>query len=370
MKTMQPDPERRYQSAAGLAADLMAFRAGGPVSAEAEAEDEQDADATRRTHRSAAEPDEATRRTAKGLSPPPARQASGAAASGGSFRSRAQRVLIPLAGIAIAYIAYAMISAVVLWRRGQQLDRDIHAEAVTDPDEIWNRWAAISKSNAQALALFGPRHSVRKREIAAADRIIERYRHGESQPVHENDWRRARAYLAHALELDPGDESVRGKLRLCEGHIDRINGGAHHNAAMLNEAVEKFEEAEPLLPGSPDPELGLANVYVYGLKEIDKAYAALQEAERHGYKLGQREKAQLADGYRDRGDRLYWDSRKIRGLPQERDQIQKAADDYGRALELYQSIAPYGNSSANIARVESSLETVKYRLEELASGSP
>jgi hypothetical protein len=51
--------------------------------------------------------------------------------------------------------------------------------------------------------------------------------------------------------------------------------------------------------------LGLARVYVYGLKDIDKAYAVLQEAERRGYKLGNREKAQLADGYvRDRGDRL------------------------------------------------------------------
>jgi len=175
--------------------------------------------------------------------------------------------------------------------------------------------------------------------------------------------------LAHALELDPGDETIRGKLRLVEGHIDRINGGAHHNAATLNEAVEKFNEAQQLLPQSPDPQLGLSNLYVYGFKDIDRAYAALQEAERRGYKLGHREKAQLADGYRDRGDRLYWDSRKIRGLPQEKDQIRKAADDYRRALELYQSIAPWGNSSANIMRVENSLETVKYRLEELDSDS-
>src|ERR1039458_8229292 len=70
---------------------------------------------------------------------------------------------------------------------------------------------------------------------------------------------------------------------LCEGQIDRINGVSHHNAAVLNEAVQKFEEAQQALPGSPDPELGLAGVYVYGLKDIDKAYAALQEAERHGY---------------------------------------------------------------------------------------
>jgi tetratricopeptide (TPR) repeat protein len=206
---------------------------------------------------------------------------------------------------------------------------------------------------------------VKKRLVAAANRVIDTNRNSETQPVYENDWKRARVYLAHALELDPGDESVRGELRLCEGQIDRINGLSHHNAAILNEAVQKFEEAERALPHSPDPELGLARVYVYGFKDIDRAYAALQEAERRGYRLGNREKAQLADGYRDRGDRMWWDSRNVRGLPQEKDQIQKAADDYKRALELYQSIVPYGNANINIVRVQGSLSAIETRLSEL-----
>ena len=60
----------------------------------------------------------------------------------------------------------------------------------------------------------------------------------------------------HALELDPADDSVRGKMRLCEGQIDRINGLSHHNTALLNEAVEKFEEAQQLLPKSPSHRRG------------------------------------------------------------------------------------------------------------------
>jgi uncharacterized coiled-coil DUF342 family protein len=55
----------------------------------------------------------------------------------------------------------------------------------------------------------------------------------------------------------------------------------------------------------------------------------------------------------------------VRGLPQERDQIRKAADDYRRALELYQSIVPYSSVNSNIVRVQSSLSTVEYRLAEL-----
>jgi hypothetical protein len=91
----------------------------------------------------------------------------------------------------------------------------------------------------------------------------------------------------------------------------------------------------------------------------------LQEAEKRGYKLGNRQKAQLADGSRDRGDRLWWDSRDVRGLPQEKDQIQKAADDYRRALELYQGIVPYSSANANIVRVQASLSAVEYRLAQL-----
>ncbi|MGA2590654.1 MAG: protein kinase [Bryobacteraceae bacterium] len=360
LKCMQPQADQRYPSAAALAADLVAFRTGSPVSAE-EAE-EVDTDATRRTFRTAPDAGQETRRTTKPVLPP---RTFGMPKTVSPFNRQGTRIIVMLAGLTLGYIVYAVTSNVLLWRQGQQLDRDIHTEVVTDTDAIWDRWAQISKGNAQALSLFGPRRSVKKKLVAAADRIIETYRNSDSQPVYEKDWVRARLYLAHALELDPGDDAVRGKMRVCEGHIDRINGLLHHNTAQLNEAVQKFEEAQQSLPHAPDPQLGLARVYVYGLKDMDKAYAALQEAERRGYKLGNREKAQLADGYRDRGDRLWWDSRNVRGLPQEKDQIRKAGDDYRRALELYQGIVPYGNANVNIARVQASLTGVETRLTEI-----
>jgi tetratricopeptide (TPR) repeat protein len=171
---------------------------------------------------------------------------------------------------------------------------------------------------------------------------------------------------ARALAVDPED-SIRGKLRLSEGHLARINGTSHRSAQELNLAVEKFDEARKLLPKSADPDLGLARVYVYGLKDIDKGYEALQEAQKRGYQLGNREKLLLADGYRDRADRLWWDSRNVRGLPAEKDQIQKAADDYKRAEELYQGISPWGKSIVNLVRVRLSLESVNFRLGQIAS---
>jgi tetratricopeptide (TPR) repeat protein len=158
---------------------------------------------------------------------------------------------------------------------------------------------------------------------------------------------------------------VRGKLRIAEGHLARINGTAHRKPEELNLAAEKFREAKRLLPTSADPELGLARLYVYGMKDIDKAYEALENARRNGYPLGPREKMQLADGYRDRADRLWWDSRNVRGLPPEKDQIQRAADDYQRALELYEGAGSWGKALLSMVRVRMSLEQVNSRLNEL-----
>jgi tetratricopeptide (TPR) repeat protein len=135
----------------------------------------------------------------------------------------------------------------------------------------------------------------------------------------------------------------------------------------LNEAVEKFGEAQQLLPQSPDPALGLARVYIYGLKDMDKASAAFHQAEANGYQLGNRERSQLADGYRERADRTFWDSRNVRGLPQEKEQVQQAADDYQRALDLYRKCAGYGNANSRIALVEQDLESVNTRLQQIDS---
>ncbi len=369
-KAMAPNPQARYQSAAEFAADLRAFRAGEPIPGL-----QQDWDATRRTFvRAPAAADETrrtepsgsasaaeeTRRTSAPVSAPPPARLRRRPSPFGLF----MRAIAALALASMLYGSWFTVSEYLLWKHGQQLERNIQTEQLTDLDQIWKQWTELSRGNPSSLLLHGVRKLVKQKFVAAADQVITTYRNSDTQPVYEKDWDRARTLLARALAVDP-DDSVRGKLRLCEGHIARINGTAHGNMAELNRAAAKFTEAQQLMPKSPDPELGLARLYVYGLKDIDRADQVLDEAAKHGYRMGNREKLQLADGYRARADRLWWDSRNVRGLPQEKDQVQRAGDDYHRALELYQSIAPYGNSNDSIVRTEKSLESVAFRLQQL-----
>jgi serine/threonine protein kinase len=374
-KSMAPDPARRYQSAADFTADLIRFRGGGSVLAQEDdgreitrrtvpSEPATDQSTRRTTASAVATADDSTRRTVPALPVTAAQPAKPAR----KISKTVLRTLV-LVCLAIAIFAgYEISSTYFLYMHGQQLEEQIKAETLTDADRIWQQWTELSKGQSSSLALYGARRAVKQKLVAAADHVIATYRSNDSQPVYQKDWEHARAYLANALTLDPGDNTVRGNLRLCDGQVARIAGTARHNSTLLNEAAQQLTESQRLLPKSPDPELGLARLYVYGLKDIDKAYIALQEAEHRGYALGNREKGQLADGYRERADRLWYDSRKIRGLPQEKEEVQKAQDDYNRALRLYQEIAPYGNANANIARVQAMLLAVQYRLQRLQGG--
>ena len=364
VKATAPDAAMRYQSAREFADDLIAFRHDGTVRAATE-----DLDATRRTTR--AELDDATRRTApQGEATrrkPPARNWPLTAQLPKRPRTKfgnVMRVVSLLAVAAILYGGWELFANYLMYQHGQQLKRDIQAEQVTDPDRIWDRWTELSKRNPSSLLLYSPRKAVKENLVETADRVIAAYRKADGQPIYEKDWERARNALARALAMDP-DDQVRGKLRLAEGHVTRINGAAHHDAKQLQTAVDDFSQADRLLPHSPDPQLGLARAY-YNLKDIDKTSAALEEAERRGYQLANRDKLQLADGYRDRADLTFWDSRNVRGLPQEKDEDDRAAADYRRALDLYQNVAPYGNASVGIVRVQASLLIVNVRLQQIA----
>jgi len=146
--------------------------------------------------------------------------------------------------------------------------------------------------------------------------------------------------LLHALSADPDDRMAHGKLRLAEGHLARINGTSHKSAAQLNDAVEKFTQAQQFMPQSPDPALGLARVYVYGLKDIDRASQAFDQAVNHGYKRGIARSRNWPMDTVSAPTGSGGFTQRARAAAGERPDP-AGRDDCKRALDLYQQSAPY-----------------------------
>ena len=202
------------------------------------------------------------------------------------------------------------------------------------------------------MLLVWPREAIRKKSLAALDDVLARSRRTDLT-VDQSEWQRAVSLAERALALDP-DDTTRGKLRLCEGHVARISGTTLNQLVDLNLAVVKFTEAQRLLPRSPDPQLGLAELYLRGLHDPDRARMALTRAGALGYTTGDRETRLLADGYRERAD-LRVGSARLAGTPaMARERLQQAHNDYQKALELYRALGSYGDA-----------ETVKSRLAEV-----
>ena len=187
--------------------------------------------------------------------------------------------------------------------------------------------------------------------------------------VRERQWRTAQKNLQQALILAPGSASLKASLRYCEGHLHRIDGEAEklrHRTAAANqhftEAVSAFREAAELRRDWPDPFLGLARTFIYGLEDIDRAADALKEAQKLGFTTGDRETAQLADGYRARGDSLRQTARQLAGMPQELEYLQRAGDAYRQAQGLYERVPGFPGVAVNLRRTRRALEQIDERM--------
>ena len=192
---------------------------------------------------------------------------------------------------------------------------------------------------------------------------------GPQPSVREAQWRQVRTVVARAVSTHPGDKSLRATLRYCEGHLHRIDGEAR-KARKLNpeaqrefaEAITAFREAAELKPDWPDPYLGLARTFIYGMDDVDRAADALRRAERAGYVSGNREAAQLGDGYRSRADALARSARDVVGLAQEREYLARAAELYRQALDQYARAGDYEGVPKNIGLAQRGLNTIEKRL--------
>jgi tetratricopeptide (TPR) repeat protein len=375
-RLLAPDVSQRYASATAVHDDLVLASEERPTAAEAAGFPAcLDEAPTRRTMAPAGDDDpERTRRTlerpASAASPasaapfvvPPAAQPPRR-----TFRSHPVRSLLLLAALFLACNEVA-----VGFRAGR-----LGAAAVTrDLDglqDVWGQYDALSRRSYLRLGIVGLERTMTSRVQALADQVIANYR--TSLPtVRERQWQIARDNLQRALILAPANRLLKAELRYCEGHLHRIGGEAElarrraePASQQFTEAVSAFREAAELRRDWPDPFLGLARVFIYGLGDIDRATDAIREAKRLGYTPGDRETAQLADGYRVRGDSLWRTARQLVDLPQEQEYLQRANEAYKQAHDLYERIPAFPGVATNLRRVTRAMEQIAERAQERAA---
>jgi tetratricopeptide (TPR) repeat protein len=270
-----------------------------------------------------------------------------------------------LAGIGV------VTNEAIVWSAARDLRVSVATGQGSEMHGNWDRYQDLSRRSLLGIGLVSVRTPLKERLLVQADRVIAGYRQ-DDPPVREVQWRNAATWLTDALHLDPGDRAATARLRYCEGQLQRLDGEARRKKKQaasepLREAVSHFQEAARLDTRWPDPYLALARTYVYDLDDLDEALIVMREAEQRGYRPGNRELMQLADGYRNRADRMRREAAAAAIPEQERACLRKADDDYTQSIDIYGKAIGFGEASGAMRLAQSRRDEVRRRLEELQS---
>jgi tRNA A-37 threonylcarbamoyl transferase component Bud32 len=378
-RLLAPELADRYPSAAVVLADLQLLEAGKPPQAQALGFPARvDEAPTRRTHPPVLEGEaEATRPTKPATPQPPAAAPQPAAAAArvapraAAKRSHRLRTFLLLAALLLVSNELAVGSG------ARRLAAIATTRDLDGMEDVWTRYEALSRRSYLRMGIAPLERTLEARVGVLAEQVIANYR-SPMPTVRERQWRTAQKNLQQALVLAPQNDVLRAALRYSEGHLHRIDGEAeksrHHTTAASQhfaEAVAAFREAAELRRDWPDPFLGLARTFIYGLEDIDRGADAMRAAQKLGYAMGDRETLQLADGYRARGDGLLATARQLADLPQEPEYLQRAADAYRQAQGLYERIPGFPGAAPGLRRTRRGLDQIDARnAEREASRAP
>ena len=363
-------PADRYGSATAIRDDLQCVELGKQTQAEREGWPTrgQDEPATRRTRSD----EEATRRTLQSQTAPqtaaPSVAQSGRADANTGTVSKRSRWGKRFLAAALLLAALSIIgNEMSVARQARRLAAVVSTVELDGLGETWRQYDAL-KGRSSSFRTIGLERALTQQSTTLADRVIANYR-TPLPTVREAQWRMAREALAHVLSVSPDDAQVKGSLRYCDGHLHRINGDARKARKLTSEAqreftdaVTAFREAAELRPNWPDPFLGLMRTFIYGLEDVDRGADALSQARRLGYTPGDREAAQLADGYRARAETFARTARTLSGLPQEQEWLTRAVDAYRQALDLYAKALGFADVPRTMRAAQRGLEQLEKRL--------
>jgi serine/threonine protein kinase len=302
--------------------------------------------------------------TALGATGPIGAPLAAAAAPAGRRRRRLRWAVAVLGALVLLAIGASQLWA---WNQAQQMRRDL-AEVHPDLTAIAQRYSQVAPWSLLSLDLFGVGDELLKSLTGAAERILDSY-HGDAPTTTQRGWQTAFDELHAAAQIAPRDGKVRARMFYARGHLDRIaalalrNQGDRKKAlATGQDALAEFQEAARADPDWPDPYLGLARIYAYDQFDLDALQKALGQAARRGYRLGRRETAMLADGFRMQGLDLEARAQRARGTRAEPDLLKQARANLEQSVRFYADIPGYAFSASNREVAESHLETVESRL--------
>jgi serine/threonine-protein kinase len=285
------------------------------------------------------------------------------------MRHRSTRRYVRAACLLLA--SFIIGHEVMIASRAERLKAEVPVVELEGVGGVWQRYRALSS---QSLRITTARleDALTSQTVMLSDRIIGNYR-TSAPTVREAQWKMAREALAQALAVKPDDTQLKGALRYCEGHLHRINGEARktrrQNAEAqheFTEAVSAFRESAELRPAWPDPFLGLMRTFIYGLEDVDRGADALKQAQRLGYSAGERETAQLADGYRSRALVAARTARTLSGRAIEQKYLARSAEAYRQAIDLYSKVPGYADAPRSLRAAQHGLEQIEQRKRELS----
>ena len=376
-KLLGPYPQDRYASAADIREDIERVSAGATTHAEEEGwpralGEEQP---TRRTQPGVEVVDEPTRRTTRATIQPPPIPGAGSPVAPAVSPTRKPLVRAGRV-VAVLLFLFMVIHELSLASAASRLTGAVPTTELDELIDVWDQYDQLSRRSYLHMATGDLASALSQHTQVLADRVIANYR-APLLTVREAQWRVVRTALVRATITRPDDKRLRGTLRYCDGHLNRIDGEARKSRRQVAdaqrkfaEAVTAFREAAELRPDWPDPFLGLARTFIYGLDDVDRGADALGQAQRVGYTPGDRDAAQLGDGYRARADSLARSARDVAGLTQERDYLLRAAGLYREALGQYTKAADFAGVPRNVALAQRGLDQVERRLAAIAPPSP
>ncbi len=384
-KALAPEIGDRYQAAGAFRSDLCAWLAGRETLADQEWAAAGEGEATRRTRPPGidATVDEATRRTAPAApvvaggeattrtvpadaptAPASPQVTDHAARRLGRLRRWAPR-------LAVAGVLLVIGTEYSACQRAAALRAELPTREGDTLDAAWETYQRIERGSVLGFAPRRVDDEMGEALVTHANRVIADFRH-DRPTVRERQWQQARGWLASAVRLKPSDSTLVARLRYCEGQLSRIDGEARLRDGqradadrLLHGAVARFDEAARQDRAWADPWLGLMRTYIYGLDDLEKAVAALNEAERRGYRAGRREFTQLGEAHYAQADR---GRRECDRLPPDSACacLRRSAALYRQAASWYERATGYPEASRGLLRAIAGLQAADERISLLA----